>query len=282
MEDKRTNDSSIEGVVYMDIYNEYINNLKKRVADVKREIKDRKKKQLIDFNTYPVAGLVLELQDIIRNLKDSADLFKAEIVLSPPFVDSDFSIPIFGLIKSLAIGPKIISQQIRELAFSKNNSQIEEVSVSSGFLNIKLKKNSFYHSVLSSVFACGNYYGWSDLYFKKVSIFDYSSPNIAKPIGVGHLRSTVIGQDMSTIYEALGYSVIRINHLGDWGTQFGALIYAYKHWVNEEKFQKNPLEELKNLYVRFNTEAENNPEIKIEAREIFHKLEEKDEVFIAL
>ena len=108
-------------------------------------------------------------------------------------------------------------------------------------------------------------------------VIDFSAPNIAKPFGVGHLRSTVIGHSLYRLYEALGYRCIGINHLGDWGTQFGKLIVAYLKWGNEERLQTDPINYLYELYVRFHQEAEFDPQLDEEARSWFKKLEDGDQ-----
>ena len=110
----------------------------------------------------------------------------------------------------------------------------------------------------------------------KTICMDYSSPNIAKNFHVGHLRTTVIGNSLYKIYQKLGYDVVRINHLGDWGTQFGKLIVAYKLWSSEELVKEKGIEELLRIYVKFNTESENNEELIVEAREWFVKMERND------
>jgi len=153
-------------------------------------------------------------------------------------------------------------------------SLVEKVELNKGFLNILLKKEIFYkesNKVLASV----------DEYVKQSAgekiVIDYSGPNIAKPFSVGHLRSTVIGQANYNIHQALGYEVIGVNHIGDWGTQFGKLIYAVRTWGDEETIAKDPINQLVSLYQRFHTEVENNPAINEEAAAWFRKLELKDE-----
>lgn len=152
-------------------------------------------------------------------------------------------------------------------------SYVEAVSVSKpGFINFKLT-DDFYIKILRS--------SWQlpiSGYVKKQKVLvEYSSPNIAKPFGVGHLRSTIIGDAVANLYSALGCKVTRVNHLGDWGTQFGKLMYAYKKWGNEEVVKKDPIAELLRLYVRFHTEAELDSSIENKARYWFKKLENNDE-----
>ncbi|MEK9183973.1 MAG: arginine--tRNA ligase, partial [Patescibacteria group bacterium] len=136
--------------------------------------------------------------------------------------------------------------------------------------------------ILNEINKLGDKYGESDVNENKIALIDYSSPNIAKPMGVGHLRSTIIGQALANIYHKTGFSVIKDNHLGDWGTQFGKLIYAYQKWGDKEKISKNPIKELNDLYVKFNKEAEKNPELDEKAREFFQKLERGDKRLVNL
>jgi len=159
---------------------------------------------------------------------------------------------------------------------------VEDVKRAGVFLNINLKKDIVYKNVLKIIQGLGDQYGESDFQKNKVALIEYSSPNITKPIGVGHLRSTIIGQTLSNIYEQVGYGVIRENYLGDWGTQFGKVIYGYQHWANKKKLKENPIRELKNVYVRFTAEAEKDPTLKEKAREIFRKLEGGDEKLLGL
>jgi len=144
-----------------------------------------------------------------------------------------------------------------------------------GIISLTFKKD-FYSKTLREINEQKGDFGSSNINADKIAIIDYSSPNVAKPIGVGHMRSTNIGQALKNILEKTGYTVISHNYIGDWGTQFGKLIYAYQNWGNEEKIKENPLTELKNLYVQFHEEAEKNPKLEDNAREIFKKLERKD------
>ena len=131
-------------------------------------------------------------------------------------------------------------------------------------------------SLIGEIDAAGENYGKSSEGEGKTVIVEFSSPNIAKPFHIGHLFSTAVGNSLSKIYAFLGYKVERINHLGDWGTQFGKLICAYKKWGNEEEVKKSPMAELTRIYVKFHTEAEADPSLEDEARAEFHKLEEGD------
>ncbi len=145
-----------------------------------------------------------------------------------------------------------------------------------GFINFYLAEEAF-DGTMTSVLKEGDDYGESKIGRGKAVVMDYSSPNIAKPLGVHHLLSTIIGQSLYDIYKELGFTTISVNHIGDWGTQFGKLIYAYKTWGNEEAINASPIPELLKLYVKFHDEAERHEELEDAAREEFKKLENGDE-----
>jgi len=152
---------------------------------------------------------------------------------------------------------------------------IEKVEFESGFLNIYLSKSA-YERELKEMSGKVNDYLKDASNSNQTIVFDYSGPNIAKPFSVGHLRSTIIGQANYNIHKALGYTVVGINHIGDWGTQFGKLIYAICEWGDEDKIAKNPIEELNCLYIKFHEEAEKNPQLEDLARAWSKKLEDGD------
>lgn len=144
-----------------------------------------------------------------------------------------------------------------------------------GFINFTLSA-SWLKTKLSEILQFKEKFGGSDQNKERTTIVEYSSPNIAKPLGIHHLLSTIIGQAILNIYNFLGFTHVAINHIGDWGTQFGKLLYAYKTWGEKEKIEQNPIEELLKLYVKFHDEAEQNPSLEDHAREEFKKLEEGD------
>ncbi|MFA5052663.1 MAG: arginine--tRNA ligase [Parcubacteria group bacterium] len=144
-----------------------------------------------------------------------------------------------------------------------------------GFINLHLSKETITKEA-GNILKKKERYGASDTGKGKTIVIDYSAPNVAKPMSVGHLRSTVIGEAIANLLKFQGYKVISDNHLGDWGTQFGALIYAYKNWAQKEEFKKNPIEHLVSLYVRFHKEAEENKTLLDEARKETAKLQKKD------
>ncbi len=190
----------------------------------------------------------------------------------------DYAFPCFKLAKTLRKAPPLIAKGIAE-ALSKN-PMFEKVEQVNAYVNMFISKEEFVKDIVSEVLEKGVEYGKSDIGQGKKVIVEFSSPNIAKPFHIGHIRSTVIGNSIHKIYEALGYETIRINHLGDYGTQFGKMICAYRHWGNKEDVIKEPIKTLLSYYTKFHVEVESHPELNDEAREIFTKLEhgEQEEV----
>ena len=158
----------------------------------------------------------------------------------------------------------------------KNKELFGKVAVAEpGFINFEIS-DKYLKDGVEDVFKKKDKFGSSDLGKDKTIVIDYSAPNIAKPMHVGHLRTTIIGQSLYNIYRFLGYKVISDNHIGDWGTQFGKLIYAYKNWGNKKEIHKNPIEEMTKLYVRFHKEAESDKELEESARKETKRLQNKD------
>lgn len=194
----------------------------------------------------------------------------------------DISVPVFSMLKVLRKPlPKVIDEIKAQLNQSKMIDYFDEISNVSGFINIRFNKVNFSKEVLDE-YQKADDFGRSDLGEGKTIVMDYSSPNIAKPFSVGHLRSTVIGNAIGNILEKLGYKVVRINHLGDFGTQFGKIIYAYLNFGDKEAVEKNPIEELMKLYVEFHELAKENPELEDKAREIFKELEQNNPEYVSL
>ena len=166
---------------------------------------------------------------------------------------------------------KELAQKISDL----KTGLFEKVEVASpGFLNFWLSEKTI-HQELAKILKLKEKYG-SGSTDNKTIIIEYSSPNIAKPMTVGHLRSTIIGQAIANLLKFHGYKTVQINHPGDWGTQFGALIYSYKTWGEEKKMEKNPIDYLVKLYVRFHKEAEQNKELMAKAKQEIKKLQDGD------
>lgn len=185
----------------------------------------------------------------------------------------DIAFPAFSLAKVERKAPQAIATDIVE---KLDTTGFEKVVATGPYVNFFLDKAAISHQVLTDVITEKDQYGKLNIGQGRNVTIDMSSPNIAKPFSVGHLRSTVIGDALANIHEKLGYKPIRINHLGDWGKQFGMLIVAYKLWGDKAAVEADPISELLKLYVRINAEAEEKPELDDEARQWFKKLEDGD------
>ncbi|HEM3181144.1 arginine--tRNA ligase [Streptococcus suis] len=185
----------------------------------------------------------------------------------------DIAFPAFSLAKVERKAPQAIAADIVE---KLDPTGFEKVVATGPYVNFFLDKAAISHQVLTDVITEKDQYGKLNIGQGRNVTIDMSSPNIAKPFSVGHLRSTVIGDALANIHEKLGYKPIRINHLGDWGKQFGMLIVAYKLWGDKAAVEADPISELLKLYVRINAEAEEKPELDEEARQWFKKLEDGD------
>ncbi|HEM5163275.1 TPA: arginine--tRNA ligase [Streptococcus suis] len=185
----------------------------------------------------------------------------------------DIAFPAFSLAKVERKAPQAIAADIVE---KLDPTGFEKVVATGPYVNFFLDKATISHQVLTDVITEKDQYGQLNIGQGRNVTIDMSSPNIAKPFSVGHLRSTVIGDALANIHEKLGYNPIRINHLGDWGKQFGMLIVAYKLWGDKAAVEANPISELLKLYIRINAEAEEKPELDEEARQWFKKLEDGD------
>lgn len=223
------------------------------------------KDEIAELIAQHVEGLELsEIQDII------------EVPQDPKM--GDYAFPCFRLAKIMRKAPPLIAKGIAEgIADSSLFEKVEQVNA---YVNMFISKEAFIKDTLEEVLGRGEDFGKTDIGENKTVIVEYSSPNIAKPFHIGHIRSTVIGNSLYKIFDALGYNVIRINHLGDYGTQFGKMICAYRHWGNKEDVIREPIKTLLSYYTRFHVEVEEHPELDDEARETFAKLErgEKEEV----
>jgi len=181
----------------------------------------------------------------------------------------------FALSKLLGISSNEVANLLAEKLNDKKPPEIAKVEVVGGYVNFFLAEE-FLRKELAKIHKDGESYGKLKTGKGKTVIIDYSAPNIAKPMHVGHLRSTIIGDALANIYEALGYKVVRWNYLGDWGTQFGKLIAAYKLWGDKNEVEKNPIKTLEGLYVRFHEELKTKPELERVGQEEFQKLEKGD------
>lgn len=212
-----------------------------------------------------------ELASVIDSLDQEAIL---NLLEQPKNSDmGDIAFPAFSLAKVERKAPQMIAAEIAE----KINSQAFEKVVATGpYVNFFLDKSAISEAVIKEIIEKGSDYAQQTEGKEQNITIDLSSPNIAKPFSVGHLRSTVIGDALSNIFKKMGYNTIKINHLGDWGKQFGLLMVAYKKWGSKEAVEANPIDELLKLYVRINAEIENDPALDDEGRRWFKKLEDGD------
>ena len=212
-----------------------------------------------------------ELAKVIEGLDQETIL---NLLEQPKSSDlGDIAFPAFSLAKIERKAPQAIAADIAEKI---DASHFEKVVATGPYVNFFLDKSKISNQVIKSVIEEGADYGQQDEGHGENITIDLSSPNIAKPFSVGHLRSTVIGDALSNIFRKMGYNTIKINHLGDWGKQFGLLMVAYKKWGSKEAVEANPIDELLKLYVRINAEIENDPALDDEGRLWFKKLEDGD------
>lgn len=192
----------------------------------------------------------------------------------------DLALPCFALGKELGDRPDAIAHRLAE--FFLDDPLFAQVSVAGPFLNFSFAPKEIARLVLEAVLHDSKAYGTSRKYAGRTVVLDFSSPNIAKPIAFHHIRSTVLGNSLAKLHAAVGYNVVRINYLGDWGTQFGKLIVAYKRWGSQEALERDEIRHLLEIYVRFHKEAEADPTLEDEARAWFVRMEQNDEEALAL
>ena len=200
--------------------------------------------------------------------------FSEMLEVPPDKALGDYAFPCFKLSKALRMGPPAIAQK---LAAAFDSPQIATVQCVGGYLNFFFNRENFARDVLAAVMREPSQWGASDAGVGKTVCMDYSSINIAKRFHIGHLSTTVIGNSLMRIYRFLGWNAIGINHLGDWGTQFGKMLAAYQHWGDEKMVEEGGVDALTQLYVKFHEEAEKNPALEDEGRAWFKKIEDGDE-----
>lgn len=203
----------------------------------------------------------------------SEEIYKL-IEIPPQEKMGDYSFPCFQLAKTLRKNPALISKEIASEIELEDFAEIKNVGP---YINFFLDRKKFENEVINTIIDKKENFGRSDMGKGKTVVLDFSSVNIAKPFHIGHIRSTVIGDVIRNIHEFLGYNTVASNYIGDYGTQFGTMIAAYKLWGDDDKLNQNPIQELLNLYVRYNSEASENEEMMDVAREEFKKLEEGEE-----
>ena len=199
----------------------------------------------------------------------------SQLIEIPPKPEmGDFAFPCFRLAKSYHKAPPMIAQDLKESI--GDQTFLSEIKVIGGYLNFYVDKAQYAQQIIDK-YNNATDYGCSDQGKDKTICIDYSSPNVAKNFHVGHLRTTIIGNSLYKLFSKLGYKVVRINHLGDWGTQFGKLIVAYKKWGSREAVEEKGIEELMDIYVKFHEEAEKDDSLNDEARAWFLKMEQGNE-----
>ena len=234
----------------------------------------------------------MDYKDLIAsNLSSCTGLDKEQVaglIEIPPKLElGDYAFPCFVLAKTLHKAPPVIANELKDSPeLIKGFDGAVTVDTAGPYINFRIDKGVLAKTVLSGIISEGDQYGNRNIGEGKNVIVEFSSPNIAKPFHVGHAFTTILGNSLSNIYSRLGYNVIRFNHLGDYGTQFGKLITAYRLWGDEKAMQDNPIDELTRIYVKFHDECKVSPEREKEledtARDNFRKLEEGEEEEVAL
>ena len=227
---------------------------------------------MIDFKKEIAEIIAKNLEGITENE------IKSMIEIPQDQSMGDYAFPCFRLAKTMRKAPNLIAAELAEKL--QGEQLFSEISPVNAYVNMFVSREEMMKSTVSEVLEEKENFGRSNIGGNKKVIVEFSSPNIAKPFHIGHIRSTVIGNSLSKIYDALGYDVFKINHLGDYGTQFGKMICAYRRWGNREDVINSPIKTLLGYYTKFHVEVEEHPELEDEARAIFTKLEQgsKEEV----
>ena len=210
---------------------------------------------------------------------DAGVNYEALLEVPPDPKMGDFAFPCFRLSKALRMGPPMIAQKLAAAFDAPALCRAENVN---GYLNFFLNRESFARDTLQKVMAAPEKWGSGCEGSGKTVVLDYSSINIAKRFHIGHLSTTMIGNALRRIYDFLGWKTVSVNHLGDWGTQFGKMICAYKRWGTREEAEKGGVDEMTRLYVRFHEEAKEHPELEDEGRAWFKKIEDGNEEALSI
>jgi arginyl-tRNA synthetase len=229
---------------------------------------------MIDYK-LKVAELFCDLVDDVT----MEDIY-GMVEIPPNSQMGDFAVPCFRFAKALRKSPNMISEAIASQI--PVDDSFDKVTNEGPYVNFFVSKSNFAKDILTEIDNKKEKYGSKDIGQGRSVIVEFSSPNIAKPFHIGHIRTTIIGNVLYNIYKFMGFNAIAINHLGDYGTQFGMLISAYKKWGVKEEIERNPIPELLKLYIRFNEETEKTPELIDEARHWFRELETGNEEAIGL
>lgn len=223
----------------------------------------------------------LEVAKKISNLIDMEVEEIMELMEIPPqSTMGDYAFPCFQLAKVMRKSPNMIAKELAEKV--DKDLIVEKVESAGGYLNFFINKEEYTKHIIGEILKKGENYGKAEGNNDKTVLVEFSSPNIAKPFHIGHLFTTVIGSALEKVYRYLGYNTKRLNHIGDYGTQFGKLISAYKRWGDEEVIDKDPINELLKIYVKFHEEAEKDPTLEEEGRMYFKQLEDNEPEAVAL
>ena len=236
-------------------------------------IKIEKERKMINFKNI-IANAISKVVNI------NATEIEMSIEKPKGSENGDYAFPCFRLAKELHKAPQMIANDIKE-NIKVDENQITKIEVVGGYLNFFINKEILVEEVLNEM-SEDKEYGKSTIGNGKNIVIDYSAPNIAKPFHIGHLRSTVIGAALYKIYKYLGYNVTGINHLGDYGTQFGKLIEGYKLWGNEYNIEENPIDELTKIYIRINQACKEDEKVLENCRNNFKKLEDGDKYCVEI
>lgn len=196
------------------------------------------------------------------------------VTTPPPGVDADLAVPCFPLAAKLRKNPEDIARELADRM--PPLGLLQQPRAQGGYLNVPFNRAAYARAVMEDFSRLGDDYGRSEEGGERRVVIDFSSPNVARPMSVGHLRSTIIGAALHRLYAFSGYAPVGVNHFADWGTQFGTLLYGMTHWLDREAYAREPIRELLRLYVKFEEETERNPELRVRAREWALRLEQGD------
>ncbi|MBQ8953946.1 MAG: arginine--tRNA ligase [Clostridia bacterium] len=233
----------------------------------------------MDFKQSIANEIVSALKTAFDDASLTPDAIAQVIEIPPDTAMGDYAFPCFRLAKTLRKAPPLIADALKAAIDAPFLKEVQSVK---GYLNFYIDRATYAREVLAAISAQGENYGGSDAGAGRTVCIDYSSINIAKRFHIGHLSTTMIGNALKNMYEFYGYKTVGINHLGDWGTQFGKMVAAYKLWGNRDEIEKGGVDAMVGLYVRFNAEAEEKPELNDLGRAWFKKIEDGDEEALSI
>lgn len=237
------------------------------------------------FRSNTIGYNIAQLLSSVVSQMETAEI--ADLIEIPPQRDmGDFAFPCFKLAKAFRKAPAMIAQDIQAVLLSNEKEEVrsflDDIKATGPYINFYVNKEAYIRNVMEDIHSWKDYGGGYEENQGKTICIDYSSPNVAKNFHVGHLRTTIIGNALYKIFTKLGYHVVRINHLGDWGTQFGKLIVAYKRWGSKEAVETRGIQELMDIYVKFHQESEKDPSLEDEARAAFAEMEQGNEEYLSI